>query len=53
VQGDLFEGDLRDRHGAVDRAVDAVRGRFGSGAIRRGSLVDRPGSRANKGDDKA
>jgi hypothetical protein len=34
----------------VDRAVDAVRGRFGDGAVRRGSLVDRPGPAADEDD---
>jgi DNA polymerase-4 len=40
VQGDLFDGGLRERQGALDRAVDAIRGQFGTGAIRRGSLLD-------------
>ena len=41
VQGDLFDGGQRQRGQALDRAVDAIRGQFGSGAIRRGSLCDR------------
>jgi DNA polymerase-4 len=42
VQGQLFDADLRERQAALDRAVDAIRGQFGTGAIRRGSLLDRP-----------
>jgi DNA polymerase-4 len=42
VQGELFDGDVRGRLGALDRAVDAIRDRFGAGAIQRGSLVDGP-----------
>jgi len=40
VQGDLFDGGLRRRRDALDRAVDAIRARFGGGAIRRGGLVN-------------
>jgi DNA polymerase-4 len=48
VQRDLFDGAGRERQGALDRAIDAIRGEFGAGAIRRGSLLggagpDRPG----------
>jgi DNA polymerase-4 len=42
VQGQLFEDGQRQRRGALDRTVDAIRGRFGVEAIRRGSLIDRP-----------
>ncbi len=41
VQGELFDEGSRARQSAVDRAVDAIRGQFGVGAIRRGSLLDR------------
>jgi DNA polymerase-4 len=41
VQGELFGGGQRERRQALDRAVDAIRGRFGAAAIRRGSLLDR------------
>jgi DNA polymerase-4 len=41
LQGQLFDGELRERGMALDRAIDAIRGQFGQGAIRRGSLVDR------------
>jgi DNA polymerase-4 len=44
VQGQLFDTELRERQTALDRAVDAIRGQFGTGAIRRGSLLDRPGA---------
>jgi DNA polymerase-4 len=40
VQGDLFDGGRRQQE-ALDRAIDAIRGRFGGAAIRRGSLLDR------------
>ena len=41
VQGELFDGGQREQRQALDRAVDAIRGRFGAAAIRRGSLLDR------------
>ena len=41
VQGDLFDGGRRQQQEALDQAVDAIRGRFGGAAIRRGSLLDR------------
>ncbi len=44
VQRGLFDDGARDRHGSLDRVVDAIRGQFGDGAIRRGSLVERPGT---------
>jgi DNA polymerase IV len=44
VQGALFDANVHERHAAVDRAVDAIRSQFGRGAIRRGSLLDRPGA---------
>jgi len=43
VQHDLFEDRTRQRQSALDRVVDAIRGQFGTDAIRRGSLVERPG----------
>ncbi len=42
VQGLLFDAPLRQRQTSLDRAVDAIRGQFGSDAIQRGSLLDRP-----------
>ncbi len=42
VQGDLFDGARRAKQGQLDRAVDAIRGQFGAGAIQRGSVVERP-----------
>ena len=41
VQGDLFDGVRRQQQEALDRAIDAIRGRFGGAAIRRGSLLER------------
>jgi DNA polymerase-4 len=41
VQGHLFDAELRERQAALDRAVDSIRGQFGTGAIRRGSLLER------------
>jgi DNA polymerase-4 len=41
VQRDLFDDAVRERQGALDQAIDAIRGRFGTGAIRRGSLLGR------------
>jgi DNA polymerase IV len=41
VQGDLFEGQLDERPNALDKSIDAIRARFGTGAIQRGSLFDR------------
>jgi DNA polymerase-4 len=36
-QGDLFDGGSRQRQESLDQTVDAIRGRFGKGALRRGS----------------
>jgi DNA polymerase-4 len=41
VQRGLFDGGVQQRRGALDQAIDAIRGQFGTGAIRRGSLLDR------------
>jgi len=43
VQGQLFDNEERKRGEALDRTIDAIRGRLGPGAIRRGSLLDLPG----------
>jgi DNA polymerase-4 len=42
VQGQLFEDAERKRGEALDRTIDAIRTQLGPGAIRRGSLLDRP-----------
>jgi DNA polymerase-4 len=41
VQRDLFDGAIRERQGALDQAIDAIRGELGAAAIRRGSLLGR------------
>ena len=41
-QLDLFDGERTQRQSKLDRAVDAIRGQFGSTSIRRGSLFHRP-----------
>jgi hypothetical protein len=51
VQGELFDGGLLERLGALDRAVDAIRTQFGAAAIRRGRLVDRPTAGQHRTDD--
>ena len=38
IQRGLFDGEEREKQVALDRAVDAIRGRFGTGAIQRGSF---------------
>jgi DNA polymerase-4 len=45
VQHGLFDGEVRQRQGAIDQAIDAIRGQFGTGAIHRGSLLDRDKAR--------
>jgi DNA polymerase IV len=44
VQGQLFDDAERKRGAALDRTIDAIRGRLGPGAIRRGSFLDPPES---------
>jgi DNA polymerase-4 len=41
AQGTLFDDRSGQRQAALDRAVDGIRGQFGSAAIQRGSLIDR------------
>lgn len=41
VQRGLFDGETREQQGALDQAIDAIRGKFGRGAIRRGNRLDR------------
>ena len=47
TQQDLFATNARRRASSLDRIVDAIRDQFGSGAIRRGSLVDAPSKKRN------
>lgn len=42
VQRQLFDADEKEQQTALDQTIDAIRGQFGAGAIRRGSLVRRP-----------
>jgi DNA polymerase-4 len=42
VQGTLFPDEQRERQGALDRTVDEIRKKLGSGAIRRGRLLEPP-----------
>ncbi len=46
VQRGLFDGETREKQHALDRAVDAIRGQFGTAAICRGSLL-KPEDRGN------
>ena len=41
VQSDLFEDNSHSQQSALDHAIDTIRGQFGSGSIRRGSLLDK------------
>jgi DNA polymerase-4 len=50
-QGDLFDGARRRRGGALDRAVGAIRVRFGGAAIGRGGSLRREGA-GPYGDDE-
>jgi hypothetical protein len=49
VQGDLVDGGRRQRRGALDQAVDAIRARFGGGAIRRGGSIARTEGEQDEG----
>lgn len=42
IQRSLFDAEVREKNRQIDRAVDAIRGRFGSDAIQRGSVLGRP-----------
>jgi DNA polymerase-4 len=41
VQRGLFDDESREKQGALDQAIDAIREKFGSSAIRRGGLTGR------------
>jgi DNA polymerase-4 len=41
VQRGLFDGEVGQKQSDLDRAVDAIRGQFGTEALRRGILLDR------------
>jgi len=45
TQGQLFGAEARERQGALDTAIDAIRGQFGSEAIHRGSQLGRTETR--------
>jgi len=40
IQQDLFDGPGRVRQQSLDKAIDAIRGQFGSGAVKRGSGIE-------------
>jgi DNA polymerase IV len=42
VQGDLFDDGRRERHAALDRTMDIIRGRFGAGSIHRANRLEHP-----------
>jgi hypothetical protein len=39
LQGDLFDGESRERQQLLDRTVDAIRGQFGSGSRPQGQFA--------------
>jgi DNA polymerase-4 len=41
VQGDLFQVGVREKRQSLDRTIDAIRGTFGAGAVRRASGMNR------------
>jgi DNA polymerase IV len=41
IQGDLFDAGQRERQQSLDKTIDAIRGQFGTEALRRASLLDR------------
>ena len=47
VQGMLFDGEDRRKQSRVDAVADAIKERFGTGALRRGSSLrgEKPGIR--------
>jgi DNA polymerase-4 len=53
VQGDLFDDKVRERHGALDHAIDAIRGQFGTEAIHRGSLLNHGDTRQQESEPKS
>jgi DNA polymerase-4 len=42
VQADLFDSDWRSKQSALDQTLDQIRARYGTDAIRRGGVFDRP-----------
>lgn len=45
IQGQLFGDAARERQSALDKAIDTIRGQFGTEAIHRGNRLDRTESR--------
>jgi DNA polymerase-4 len=41
-QGELFDDSWRQRQATLDQTLDGIRARYGSKAIRRGGILDRP-----------
>jgi len=41
IQGMLFDGEEREKHSRVDAVADEIKAKFGTGALRRGSSLER------------
>lgn len=52
VQKELFGEETRERHGALDTTIDAIRGQFGTEAIHRGSQLDRTETRQQESEPR-
>lgn len=52
VQKQLFGEETRERHGALDTTIDAIRGQFGTEAIHRGSQLDRTETRQQESEPR-
>jgi DNA polymerase IV len=52
-QGLLFGDETRQRHSALDKTIDAIRGQFGSAAVHRGSQLDQTDTRQQESPQRA